>query len=158
MIDTTYMRDQNFVSCLPTRFQSISKKSVAELSGTPIGEPSDLRSYVVETSERAWGKALDQLTCEEARMLVSQKMGLEHIGAYAAEFVFLYPAAEVSFYAGDFSLCLLRSFDVLLADCPNAARRIEEVDHDKILEAVSWSKELRVEAADLIQHVQSTAI
>ncbi|MBX7482543.1 hypothetical protein [Qipengyuania qiaonensis] len=157
MIDDGNMCDRNFVAYLPDRFAKVSQSSIAELAQEPLGRPCSLRSYVVETSERAWITPIDQLTCEEARMLVSQKLGLAHICEHVAEFVYLYPRAEVSFYRGDFTLCVLRAFAEIKRASLLSVQRICDANLDSMVEALSWSRPLLKEAVELVAHARESA-
>ena len=57
---------------------NIQDKSIEELEND-FREDSDFGSYVVQTSQRARKKPLSQLSKEEVRLLIGQKIGLRYL-------------------------------------------------------------------------------
>lgn len=82
-------------------------KSIEELENFRW-EDSDFDSYVVRTVQAARKKPLSELSNEEIRVLVSQKVGLKYILPIAVEILKRNPMIEVSLYEGDLLSCVLR--------------------------------------------------
>jgi DNA-binding transcriptional LysR family regulator len=86
-------------------------ESLAALSGQAI---NDTPTPMIRRAAKAWSTPVRDLSCEQVRLLTSQRMGLQWLAAPVAAFVRRYPRAEVTFYPGDFSIAALRTFGVLL--------------------------------------------
>jgi hypothetical protein len=71
---------------------------------------------------------MTDLTCEQVRLLVGQKMGLELLADAVARFVTAKPAAYVTFYPGDMTVAALRAFPQLLEHAPASAREMLKID------------------------------
>lgn len=82
-------------------------KSVEELEHDVWGEP-EFGSHVVETCHQARKKPLCQLTNEELRCMIGQKIGLPHLQALAVERLQDDPLLEASLFPGDLLTVLLR--------------------------------------------------
>lgn len=82
-------------------------KSIEELENS-YWEDSDFDSYVVRTVQVARKKPLSELTDEEIRVLVSQKVGLKYVLPIAVEILKRNPLTEASLYEGDLLECVLR--------------------------------------------------
>lgn len=86
---------------------NIQDKSIEELEND-YWEDSDFGSYVVQTSQRARKKPLSQLSKEEIRLLIGQKIGLRHLIPVALSILRDDPLVEVRYFEGDLLLQLLR--------------------------------------------------
>lgn len=82
-------------------------KSIEELENSRW-EDSDFDSYVVRTVQTARKKPLSELSNEEIRVLVSQKVGLKYILPMAVTILKHNPMMETSLYEGDLLGCVLR--------------------------------------------------
>ncbi len=82
-------------------------KSIEELENS-YWEDSDFDSYVVRTVQTARKKPLSELTDEEIRVLVSQKVGLKYVLPMAVAILKRNPLTEASLYEGDLLECMLR--------------------------------------------------
>lgn len=85
-------------------------KSIEELENT-YWEDSDFHSYAVQKSQKARKKPLSQLSHEEIRLLIGQKIGLSYLIPIALSILHETPLIEVSFYEGDLLSQLLRLSD-----------------------------------------------
>jgi hypothetical protein len=99
--------------------------SLEVLSHQRIDDP---QTPMIERVSMAWAAPVDRLSCEQVRLLTSQKMGLEWLAVPITIFVRLYPAAFVTFYPGDLSFAALRAFPDLLAIAPEDARAMIDMD------------------------------
>lgn len=86
---------------------NIQDKSIEELEND-YWEDSDFGSYAVQTSQRARKKPLSQLSKEEIRLLIGQKIGLRHLIPVALSILRDDPLVEVRYFEGDLLLQLLR--------------------------------------------------
>lgn len=82
-------------------------KSIEELENS-CWEHNDFDSYVVRTVQAARKKPLSELTNEEIRVLVGQKVGLKYILPMAVAILKKDPMAEIRFFEGDLLECVLR--------------------------------------------------
>ena len=89
---------------------NIQDKSIEELENA-YWEDSDFGSYVVQTSQRARKKPLSQLSKEEVRLLIGQKIGLRWLIPAALSIISGDPLAEITYFEGDLLLQLLRLSD-----------------------------------------------
>lgn len=117
-----------FFDLLPKGLAKRAGASLAELSGTGPLPRQALRSYVNETTERAWSKPMAGLTCEEVRLLAGGERGWEWLARPVAEFVHRYPAVEITFYPGDLTTQALRAFPRIVKVDVEAARLVREAD------------------------------
>lgn len=129
--------------------------SLAELSGDRMGTPRALRTYVATTVETAWDTPLRALTCEQVRMLVSQKLGLKWLAVAVAQFVHAYPRADVTYYPGDLTLSVLKVFDDIERIDGASARLLREADYSWMADRYAFDGDLRSEALRLVERVQS---
>lgn len=84
-----------------------SNKSIEELEND-YWEDSDYDSYVVQTCQKARKKPISQLSEEEIRLLIGQKIGLRYLIPIALSIVGENPFAEITFFEGDLLVQLLR--------------------------------------------------
>lgn len=120
--------DALFFDFVPKEARKRAGASLAELTGTGPLPKAALRSYVNETTERAWSKPMVQLTCEEVRLLAGGERGWEWLARPVAEFVHRYPAAELAFYSGDLTAQALRALPLIEKVDAAAGRLVREAD------------------------------
>lgn len=145
-------REKNFLSTLPKGTIPQSHNSIADFTGEVLEASYD--SYVVQTSVRAWNTPLCELTCEDVRMLISQQMGLKWISAAAVEFVSLYPKAEITFYSGDFALCVLRAYNKIKAEDPISAKKLAALNFDWIDSVYDFDSDVLKEVRDYLENLK----
>lgn len=80
-------------------------------------------SYIVKTCHRARKKPLCDLTHEELRCLIGQKIGLRYLLPIAVTVLQQEPLLEVTYFPGDLLLVLLRLEPGDWADVPDALRQ-----------------------------------
>lgn len=85
----------------------INDFSIAELEQS-AWEDSDYPSYVVQKSQAARKKPISQLSHEEIRLLIGQKIGLQYVVPIALSILRENPMIAVHFYEGDLLLQMLR--------------------------------------------------
>jgi hypothetical protein len=112
-----------FASLLPGLV--LSDLSLQDLSGIVM---QDVDTPVSRHAVQAWRTPMKELSGEQVRPLVSQKMGLKWLAAPAMQFVRQSPDAAMTFYPGDFSMAVLRAFPEILAFQPTEARTLAQVD------------------------------
>lgn len=86
---------------------NINDKSIEELEND-YWEDSDFNSYVVETTQNARKKPVSQLSDEEIRLLIGQKIGLKYLIPIALSLISKDLLVEVTFYKGDLLSQLLK--------------------------------------------------
>lgn len=84
-----------------------SNKSIEELEND-YWEDSDFDSYVVQTCQKARKKPISQLSDEEIRLLIGQKIGLKYLIPIALSIVKENLFVEITFFEGDLLVQLLR--------------------------------------------------
>jgi hypothetical protein len=146
--------DATFSAYVPAEAFAKPGSSLAELSGHRMKAPVALRTYVTTTVEKAWDTPLQALSCEQVRMLIGQKFGLEWLAVAVAYFVHDYPAAELYYYPGDLTLSALRAFDRIEKISSAAACLLRDTDYSWIAECYKFSDDLPAEAQQLVYQVQ----
>lgn len=101
--------------------------SLEELSGQHLRFDADDTSLVRRVAQ-AWRTPLEKITCEQARLLLGQSMGLKWLALPVCELLAMRPDVEVSFHPGDLAKTALRGFQELLACAPEQARLLLEDD------------------------------
>ena len=109
--DDDYLAETRFFEMVATGDLPPSK-SLEEITGLKGGEPPYVTD-LVRRAEEAWRTPLEMLTCEQVRLFVGQKMGLEWLGKPAIEFARRYPEAVITNYPGEMVLLCLRAADEL---------------------------------------------
>ena len=82
-------------------------RSLEELENRYTDTP-DFHSYVVSSCHKARKKPICELTHEEIRLMIGQKMGLRYLLPRALDILENDPLIEVTFYEGDLLNELLR--------------------------------------------------
>ena len=109
----------------------IEDKSIEELEGFyPRNLSAD--SYVVRTSLNALKKPISQLSNEELRLLIGQRIGLKYLIPMALAVVNDKPLVEVTFFKGDLLLQLLRLSENDWRDNKDEFRRFQEIVKDNL--------------------------
>jgi hypothetical protein len=81
-------------------------------------------SGLMERVRLAWTKPARDLSCDEVRTLVGQKLGLEWLAPSVAEFVTNFPAADCGRYPGDLAVVSLLAWRKLHATAPAETERM----------------------------------
>lgn len=84
-----------------------NEMSIEELEQDFWGEPS-FSSYVVTTCHKARQKSIKDLSYEEIRCLIGQKIGLRFVLSVAIDILQANPLIDVIYYEGDLLLAVLR--------------------------------------------------
>lgn len=84
-----------------------SNKSIEKLEND-YWEDLAYDSYVVQTCQKARRKPISQLSEEEIRLLIGQKIGLKYLLPIALSIVKENPFVEITFFEGDLLVQLLR--------------------------------------------------
>lgn len=93
--------------CYRAYIMNINDKSIEELEND-YWEDSDFNSYIVQTTQNARKKPVSQLSDEEIRLLIGQKIGLKYLIPIALSLISKDPLVEVTFYKGDLLSQLLK--------------------------------------------------
>lgn len=129
---------------------NIQGKSIEELEND-YWEDSDFGSYVVQISQRARKKPLSQLSKEEIRLLIGQKIGLRYLIPIALSILREDPLVEVSYFEGDLLLQLLHlseedwkhnegdleSFQSLISENLSLIRSCSEIPNDCLKDIIT---------------------
>jgi hypothetical protein len=126
--------------------------SLETLSGMQI---DDDRTPMIRRAVEAWKTPLDRLTCDQVRLLVSQKMGLEWLAQPVTAFVHLHPDACATFFPGDLALAALRAMPELLAIDPQGARAMATLDFSWLTEDADNDPEF---TADIVKTIEGARL
>ena len=142
-------------------FDFVSMEGLARdgaLSGAP-GEPAPNadQSPMVRRFEQAWHTRYRELTCEQVRLLLGQKAGIERLAGPILEFVSRYPTAHITNYPGEMALLAMRAADAFLVHAPVAFRQWLEGDFAWMDEAFCFSRSLRREADEALSAARAIA-
>ena len=110
-------------------------KSLEELEGDAWGQPS-YDSHVVTTAHRLRRKPLRELTVEDLRLMLGQRIGVTLLLPLALDTLEANPFSEGDFYPGDLlSACVRLNADTLRSSpdlrrrlCAVAQRALREID------------------------------
>lgn len=102
-------------------FEEIHRTSLAQLSGV-LQTAGANSSSLVRRAAIAWQAPLEQLTCEQARLLVGQGMGLRWLSQPVCALLKLRPDAEVTLYAGDLARAVLERISDFIHYAPESTR------------------------------------
>lgn len=131
---STLKYDSNFVDSISPDHLWYFDQSLQELSGNSISTNSEISSSVSRGVELSWKVPINYLTCEQVRLLISQKRGIKWLSVPAVSFVYRHPNAEISFYPGDFTMAVLSSIDEIFENCRLSIDVLRQVD-------LSWMDE-----------------
>lgn len=106
-------------------------KSIEELENS-YWQDCGLNTYVVRTGQAARKKPLSQLTNEEIRLLIGQKIGLKYVIPLAVSIVSAEPFIEVTFYEGDLLGELLQLSEADWKDNPEELESFKTVVRENI--------------------------
>ncbi|MBP3352428.1 MAG: hypothetical protein J6L65_08525 [Lachnospiraceae bacterium] len=84
-----------------------TNKSIEELEND-YWEEASFDSYNVVTCHKARKKPIKQLSCEEIRCLIGQKIGLKYMLPMAVDILRNEPFIDATYFEGDLLLILLR--------------------------------------------------
>jgi len=128
-------------------------KTLEELEGENWGEPT-LPSYVVTTCHRMRRKPLRELSTEELRVALGQRMGIRFLLPLALNQLQLDPLAQGDFYQGDLLKNVLtaatsaglgedrlRDLDAVVERFMDAARRLDETWRETCLPGIAEAVE-----------------
>ena len=108
-------------------------RTLAELSGQPA--EIDRTTGRTLRATTAWNTLLGAMTCEQLLTLVGQEMGLKRLSPLACWIASRHPNATVSFYPGDLTHAILRTFPIVFEADPAGARAVLAADR-------SWLRRL----------------
>ncbi len=122
----------------------INELSLEQLENDFWGEPA-LDSYVVTVCHKARKKPLGELSHEEIRLLIGQKIGFKYLLPMALDILEKEPLIEVTFYEGDLMNELIRldisdwqdseqlqRFKNLIKACCEMLRNSEDIKHEEM--------------------------
>jgi hypothetical protein len=118
-----------------------------------LSDPTNLVLCV----EEAWRTPYPDLSCEQVRTLLEQKMALEALADPILDFAARHPTAIISNYQGEIGLLVLRAAEDFLVHAPVRFRSWLDGDFGWMEEAFGWSRSLRREAEDALAAARSAA-
>lgn len=127
--------------------------TLEELEGVRWKDP-DFGSHVVTAFHQLRKKPIDELTTEDLRILIGQRIGLPHLLPRALTILESEPLAEGDFYPGDLLNAVLHTDRALLRCEPELLPRIVAVAGraEQILKAGSGGQPGRLES-DLLEEI-----
>ena len=124
----------------------LTDKSLEELENDIWDKPG-CKSYVVATCFAARKKPLQELSNEEIRLLIGQKLGLKYLLPLAVDILKTDPLIEVTFYPGDLLKQLLK------LNVEDWKDNIEE--KDSLLEIVNNNRSIIEDNADVPEDIKN---
>jgi hypothetical protein len=122
----------------------INELSLEQLENDFWGEP-EFDSYVITACHKARKKPLSELSHEEIRLLIGQRIGLKYLLPMALDILEKEPLIEVTFYEGDLMNELIRldisdwqdgeqlqRFKNLIKACCEMLRNSEDIKHEQM--------------------------
>lgn len=116
-------------------------KSIEELEGEVWPAP-ELESHVVVENHRLRKVPLENLSVEDLRLLVGQKVSLEYTVPLALEFLEENPLAAGAMYRGDLLANVLNLPDGFWQSHPELNNRLVEIKYELEIVAETIAKEL----------------
>jgi len=116
-------------------------KALDELECFAWAEPT-FDSYLVATSHRLRKKPIDEFTVEDLRIMIGQKIGLQHLLARAVDELEREPLAQGDYYPGDLLASVIECGDLLRAH-PELLNRILMVAERAAAELGNEDEDLR---------------
>lgn len=153
-----YLHDRRFfefvdLAGLPPRGTIAGKAGPCPARPAYLREPTNL----VLTVEKAWHSPYSELTCEQVRTLLCQKMALEALAEPILEFSARYPTAAISNYPGEMGLMVLRAAEDFLKLAPKRFREWLQGDFGWMEETFRFSRPLRREAEEALSAARALA-
>lgn len=131
-------------------------KSIVELENWD-GPDSDFDSYVVQTSQRAVKKPLNQLSLEEIRLLLSQEIGVPYVLPIAVAALEQDILQEVYYYEGDLLNAVLRLPEAFWRNAKEerniVARLVKE--HYSLIKEAEFIEKDNLGKWGMIKHVEN---
>ncbi len=155
--DDAFITGRPFSDFLPDSY-TLSHRSLGELRGLVSNVRSDFRSMLIERVEEAERTPMDELRCEQVRVLVGQKFDLEWLARPVAIFVTHHPRANIEFYPGDLTLAALRASKEFFGFAPVETRQMLAQDYSWFAqEYVFDSGQLLKEATGALHQARALA-
>ena len=125
--------------------------SLQDITGVDMGEP-DWQSYPAIKCHQLWAAPLESWQTEDYRVMVEQKIGLEHVVPRALEILEQNPFAEGDCFPGDLLSAVTRvpqgywqehpaqlpRIQALIARALESVDTLDEVDEECFAQAFSW--------------------
>lgn len=96
----SHFKTQRLAALWPKRIIVNVSKSLEELEGEKWSKP-DFDSNLAKESCRLWSVPISELSVENLRMLIGQKIGLKFLVPVAVDILAVNPLAEGAMYKGD---------------------------------------------------------
>ncbi|MCF8505961.1 MAG: hypothetical protein K9G59_13710 [Caulobacter sp.] len=119
----------------------LTGRSLAKLSGEVL-HPAPDDTPMIRKVRAAWATPLEALSCDQARLLLGQDMGLAWLARPICSLVRKAPTAEVTHYPGDLALGAFRQFERLFVADPIAATAMLDTGDDWMSVAFAFDDEL----------------
>lgn len=120
-------------------------------------DPGPYATSLVERGETAWRTPFGALTCEQVRLMVEQKLGLQWLGRPALAFARRCPPALITNYPGELPLLCLMAADELGRHAQPEFGDWVRGDFGWMDEVFSWSRSLRREAEAALEKAREIA-
>lgn len=120
-------------------------------------DPGPYATSLIKCGESAWRTPFREMTCEQVRLMVEQKMGLQWLGRPALAFAARYPDALITNYPGEMALlCLMAADDLARHAQPEFGDWIQG-DFGWMDDLFSWSRSMRREAKAALDSAREVA-
>jgi hypothetical protein len=126
-------------------------KTLDELEHFEWSEPP-YNSYLVTTIHRLRKKPVDEFTVENLRMMIGQKIGLQHLLPVAIDLLEREPLAQGDYYAGDLLAAVTECDDWLLAR-PDWRRRVVTASKRAVAELSEADSDVRARFKSFLERM-----
>lgn len=120
-------------------------------------DPGPYPTSLVERGETAWRTPFGDMTCEQVRLMVEQKMGLQWLGRPALVFAVRYPDALITNYPGEMALLCLKAADDLVQHAQPEFGAWVRGDFAWMDDVFSWSRPMLREAKAALGRAREVA-
>lgn len=131
--------------------------SLQSLSGYPAPW-GPFETPLIQWVEEAYATPIKRLTCEQVRLLLSQKMELKQLADPIIEFVSRFPRARITNYEGEMVALSLRAATEFLEVTPNAYKNWLSGDFAWLEACFGWDVELSEEVTNSVAKARNLAL
>ena len=120
-------------------------------------DPGPYETSLIKRGETAWRTPFADMTCEQVRLMVEQKMGLQWLGRPALAFALRYPEAEITNYPGEMALLCLEAVDDLAEHAQPEFSDWVRGDFGWMEDLFSWSRSELRRAKEALERAREIA-
>lgn len=150
-----YLGDHRFFDLVD--LAGLPPQGTLENASGSRSDPGPYATSLIERGETAWRMPFRDMSCEQVRLMVEQKMGLQWLGRPALAFAVRYPDALITNYPGEMALLCLRAADELAQHAQPEFGDWLQGDFGWMDDLFSWSRSMRREAKAALDNAREVA-